>query len=115
VKIPIPNTDYPLNWFFTLHFQINIWQLPSKNTSNQVPGGLLQSGICINSDCIKLNLSVALKLKSARDCYATTLKRAGVSKDNIGEMLGHSNSVVTEHYLASLDIEKTDEINRHIL
>ncbi|MDX9696458.1 MAG: tyrosine-type recombinase/integrase [Bacteroidales bacterium] len=63
----------------------------------------------------KLNLSVPLKLKTARDCYATTLKRAGVSKDNIGEMLGHSNSVVTEHYLASLDIEKTHEINMHIL
>jgi integrase len=63
----------------------------------------------------KLNLSVPLKLKTARDCYATSLKRAGVSKDNIGEMLGHSNSVVTEHYLASLDIEKTQEINRHIL
>ena len=32
-----------------------------------------------------------------------------------GEMLGHSNSVVNEHYLASLDIEKTREINLHIL
>jgi integrase len=63
----------------------------------------------------KLNLSVPLKLKTARDCYATTLKRAGVSKDNIGEMLGHSNSIVTEHYLASLDIEKTHDINKYIL
>jgi integrase len=63
----------------------------------------------------KLNLSVPLKLKTARDCYATTLKRAGVSKDNIGEMLGHANSIVTEHYLASLDIEKTHDINQHIL
>jgi integrase len=63
----------------------------------------------------KLNLSVPLKLKTARDCYATTLKRAGVSKDNIGEMLGHSNSIVTEHYLASLDIEKTHDINQYIL
>ena len=61
------------------------------------------------------NLSVTLKLKTARDCYATTLKRAGVSKDNIGELLGHSNSIVTEHYLASLDIEKTHDINMHIL
>jgi hypothetical protein len=73
----------------------------------------------INEDLLeiskKLNLSVPLKLKTARDCYATTLKRAGVSKDNIGEMLGHANSIVTEHYLASLDIEKTHEINKHIL
>jgi hypothetical protein len=59
--------------------------------------------------------SVPLNLKTSRDCYATTLKRAGVSKDNIGEMLGHSNSVVTEHCLASLDIEKTYEINKYIL
>lgn len=29
-------------------------------------------------------------------------------------MLGHINSVVTEHYLASLDMEKTFEINRNI-
>jgi len=63
----------------------------------------------------KLDLSVPLKLKTARDCYASTLKRAGVSKDIIGEMLGHANSIVTEHYLASLDFEKTDEINQHIL
>jgi len=59
----------------------------------------------------KLNLSVELKLKTARDSYATTLKRAGKSKDEISEMLGHSNSVVTEHYLASLDMEKTFDIN----
>jgi hypothetical protein len=64
---------------------------------------------------VKLNLSVPLKLKTAWDCYATTLRRGGVSKDDIGEMLGHANSVVTEHYLASLDIEKTIEINQHIL
>jgi len=59
----------------------------------------------------KLNLSVPLKIETARDCYATTLLRSGRSKDEIGEMLGHSNSIVTEHYLASLDIEKTHEIN----
>jgi integrase len=63
----------------------------------------------------KLKLSVPLKLKTARDCYATTLRRAGVSKDDIGEVLGHANSIVTEHYLASLDIEKTHDINKHIL
>jgi archaellum component FlaD/FlaE len=43
------------------------------------------------------------------------LKTGWVSNDIIGEMLGHANSVVTEHYLASLDFEKTVEINRHIL
>ena len=52
-----------------------------------------------------------LKLKTARDSYATTLKRAGKSTDEIAEMLGHSNSVICEHYLASLDMEKTFDIN----
>lgn len=63
----------------------------------------------------KLNLSVPLLTQTARDCYATTLYRKRVSKEEIGEMLGHSNSLVTEHYLAGLDIEKVKRINRHIL
>jgi len=82
-----------------------------ENLSHKVRSNLNESLLEISN---KLNLSVPLKLKTARDCYATTLRRAGVSKDNIGEMLGHANSVVTEHYLASLDIEKTHEINQHI-
>ena len=63
----------------------------------------------------KLNLSVVLLTETARDCYATTLYRNGVSKEDIGEMLGHSNSVITEHYLAGITIEKTNDINKHIL
>ena len=83
-----------------------------ENLSHKVRSNLNEDLLEISK---KLNLSVPLKLKTARDCYATTLKRAGVSKDSIGEMLGHANSVVTEHYLASLDIEKTHEINQYIL
>lgn len=63
----------------------------------------------------RLNLSIPLRIKNARDSYATTLNRAGVSKDRIGEMLGHSNSIVTEHYLASIDMETTFDINKHLL
>jgi len=63
----------------------------------------------------RLGLSVPLKLKTARECYASTLRRAKVSKDDIGDMLGHANSIVTEHYLDSLDLEETFEINKHIL
>jgi integrase len=59
----------------------------------------------------KLGLSVDLRLKTSRDSYATTLKRSGKSRDEIGEMMGHSTSQVTEHYLASLDMDKTWEIN----
>lgn len=69
----------------------------------------------LNEISIKLNLSVPLKLKTARDSYATTLKRAGISKDVIGEMLGHSNSIVTEHYLATLDVERVFEVNEVLL
>lgn len=63
----------------------------------------------------KLNLSVELLTETARDCYATTLYRNDVPKELIGEMLGHSNSVITEHYLSGIDIEKTNDINKHIL
>lgn len=58
-----------------------------------------------------LNLSLPLTIKTARETYATTLLRGGVSKDEIGEMLGHSNSIVTEHYLAGLEKEKKKKIN----
>jgi integrase len=63
----------------------------------------------------RLNLSIPLRIKNARDSYAMTLRRAGVSKDNIGDMLGHSNSVVTEHYLGSMNPETTFDINKHLL
>jgi len=63
----------------------------------------------------KLSLSVDLRLKTSRDSYATTLKRSGKSKDEIGEMMGHSNSQVTEFYLASLEMDKTWEINEGLL
>jgi len=49
-----------------------------------------------------------------RDGYVTALKRATVPTSYICEMMGHSNSVVTEHYLATLDIEKTWEINESL-
>ena len=35
----------------------------------------------------------------------------GLSGTEIGEMMGHSTSQVTEHYQASLDMDKTWEIN----
>jgi integrase len=66
---------------------------------------------CLKYISEKLELSVDLRLKTSRDSYATTLKRAGKSKDEIGEMMGHSTSQVTEHYLASLDMDKTWGIN----
>ena len=35
----------------------------------------------------KLEISVGLRLKTSRDSYATTLKRSGKSRDEIGEMM----------------------------
>lgn len=63
----------------------------------------------------ELNLSVPLKLGKARDCYATTLDRADVSMQKISNMLGHSNVLVTEHYIGSLSAEKTFDINDCIM
>ena len=63
----------------------------------------------------KLNLSVDLTIKTSRDCFATSLRRAGKSKDDIGEQMGHANSSTTENYLASLDPEKTWGINDCLL
>lgn len=54
---------------------------------------------------VNMGLSVTLQLKSARDCFATTLYRQGVSIDVIGNLMGHSNSTTTMAYLASLDFD----------
>ena len=63
----------------------------------------------------KLKLTTPLQLGKARDCYASTLMRNGQSRDDIGQMMGHSNSVVTEHYLASIDTERTFKINQSLM
>lgn len=64
----------------------------------------------------RLNLSVLLQLKTARDTYATVLRRSNnVSIDNISEMLGHSSTKVTKHYLDSMDFESQAEINKHLI
>jgi integrase len=59
----------------------------------------------------KLNLSAPLLMATARDCYASTLKRNGESRDTIGEMLGHRDPRTTAHYLDSLSIEETFRVN----
>ncbi|MBB6371139.1 tyrosine-type recombinase/integrase [Chryseobacterium shigense] len=61
----------------------------------------------------KLELSVPLKLKTARDSYASVLKRSGVSIDKISEILSHSN---TNHSaLDSMDLDTVFEINSHLI
>jgi aspartyl/asparaginyl beta-hydroxylase (cupin superfamily) len=50
-----------------------------------------------------------------RHCYTSALLRKGKSRNDIGQMPGHSNSIVTEHYLASIDDERTFKINSVLL
>ena len=82
--------------------------LTFENKNHKMRGVLNKS---LNTFGKKLELSVPLKLKTARDSYATTLKRGGRSIEEISEMLGHANPQTSSHYLASLDIEKTHKIN----
>ncbi|MEC3874619.1 tyrosine-type recombinase/integrase [Chryseobacterium salviniae] len=63
----------------------------------------------------RLNLSITLQLKTARDSYATVLRRNGVSIDLISEMLTHSNTTVTKHYLDSLDTETVFKVNDKLI
>jgi len=60
----------------------------------------------------ELNLSVPLRLATARDSYATSLYRNGASKSKIGEAMGQSNMKVTEHYFGSLGLDKISELNQ---
>lgn len=63
----------------------------------------------------KLELSQPLNLGSARDCYSNTLNRNNTDIKKISQMLGHSNVVITEHYLAGLNPDVTFGINDPIL
>jgi len=63
----------------------------------------------------KLNLKTPLQLGNARGCYASTLHRNGESVDEISKMLGHGNSIVTERYLAIINMKKTFSINKSLL
>lgn len=64
---------------------------------------------------VKLNLSVPLTMSTARDCYAMTLKRNGVSREFTSDSLGHSDIKTTSHYLDSLSIDESFEINNMLV
>ncbi|HYQ56384.1 MAG TPA: tyrosine-type recombinase/integrase [Draconibacterium sp.] len=63
----------------------------------------------------KLNLKAPLLMGTARHAYASSLKRSGVPEGFIGEMLGHSDPRTTMHYLDSLDVKKTFDVNKHLV
>jgi intergrase/recombinase len=61
----------------------------------------------------RLKLSVPLKYKTARDCYASTLQRAGYSDDIIDEMMGHAPlHVMAAHYKGFINKEILFERNK---
>ena len=63
----------------------------------------------------RLNLSVPLLMSTARDCYAMTLKRNGVSREFTSDSLGHSDIRTTAHYLDSLSIDESFAVNNNLV
>jgi len=63
----------------------------------------------------RLNLSVPLKMSTARDCYAMTCKRNGISREFISDSLAHSDIRVTSSYLDSMSIDESFSINNKLL
>ncbi len=63
----------------------------------------------------RLNLSVPLIMSTARDCYAMTLKRNGVSIEYTSDTLGHSDPKTTRHYLDSLSIDESFAVNNNLV
>ena len=59
----------------------------------------------------RLNLSVPLRTKTARDAYATSLKKGDVSIEKIAEMLGQTSTAVTRRYLDSFDQDEVHKVN----
>lgn len=62
----------------------------------------------------KMSLSVPLTIETARDCYATCLLRSGISIEKISEMLGHSSTLVTRHYLGGMNLDETFDTNKDL-
>ncbi len=85
---------------------------PSEST---ILNKKLVVGKFMNSNLIKLGIrlgiSIKLTTKVARDAYATSLKKSGVSTEIIAEMLGHTSTAVTRNYLDSFDQEHLHQIN----
>jgi len=63
----------------------------------------------------RLSLSAPLIMSSARDCYASTLKRNGVSLVDISYCLGHSDIRTTMAYFDSLSIDDSFAINNNLV
>lgn len=73
----------------------------------------------INSELLKiskkLDLTHDIKIQSARNCYAATLRRKNVPIASISKMLNHSNTIVTQHYIGDLNSDEVAEINNNLV
>lgn len=83
-----------------------------KNRNHKIRQKINQK---LNDISKKLELSQPLNLGSARDCYSNTLFRNNTDMTKISQMLGHSNVIITEHYVAGLNPDVTFGINDPIL
>lgn len=52
---------------------------------------------------------------TARDCFAMTCKRNGISHEFISDSLSHSDIRVTSSYLDSMSIDESFSINNKLL
>jgi len=60
----------------------------------------------------KLKPSAPLRMKTARDCYSSTLDRAGYSDDIKDDMMGHAPVYkMAAHYKGVIDKERLFKIN----
>ena len=62
-----------------------------------------------------LGFDVQLKMNLARHSYATRLKIDGIPTSMISDAMGHSSSVVTEHYLKSIPNAMVQKISESLL
>lgn len=79
------------------------------NKSNKVRGELNDHLKVLTE---KLNLSHPLRINKARECYATTLRRAKKPIDRISDGMGHSSIAVTmNYYVGNMSSEEIFELN----
>jgi integrase len=79
------------------------------NKSNKMRGELNEH---LRTITTKLNLSLPLRINKARECYATTLRRAKKPIDQISEAMGHSTIAVTmNHYVGGMNSDEIFELN----
>jgi integrase len=62
-----------------------------------------------------LGFEIPLNLNLARHSYATRLKIDGIPTSMISDAMGHSSSVVTEHYLKSIPNAMVQKISESLL